>query len=89
MPRFEEAEVSLKVEVSGGDTKEFEAVVDLDFEVFCAKCGYGLCHLSTTRKSRRRGEPQVEVGLCPRCIEDIKEEAFEAGRQAGVESAMC
>lgn len=40
----------------------------LDFEVYCATCGAGLCNQSDTRTSRHRGEPQVTVEACKDCI---------------------
>ncbi len=39
---------------------------DVDFEVVCATCGYGLCNVSTVRTYRRA--QAVEVEACPRCI---------------------
>lgn len=58
--------------------------VEVDFEVFCANCGEGLCNLSETRDSYNRKMPQVTVGLCPRCygkledeIESLKQEIME------------
>jgi hypothetical protein len=42
---------------------------DIYFEVFCGTCGAGLCNQSDTRKSRHRGENQVTVEVCEKCIE--------------------
>ena len=53
MPSFEDIEIS--------------ASAAINFEVFCAECGEGLCGISDTRKSRNRGEAQVTVGSCPKC----------------------
>ena len=42
---------------------------EISFEVFCGTCGEGLCNQSDSRKSRQRGEDQVTVEVCQRCIE--------------------
>lgn len=47
----------------------------IDFEVYCADCGEGLCNQSETRKSRQRQEDQVTVAACQKCVEA----AFERG----------
>lgn len=88
MPRFEEVEVTVKIDLNGADATIERVPVDVDFEVFCARCGYGLCSLSSTRKSRRRGEAQVEVNVCPSCEDDIKEEAYERGLEEGRKVAL-
>lgn len=59
MPRFENIEITV--------------IADMDFEVFCAECGEGLCGISDTRRSRTRGQAQVTVGNCPKCAEAIAE----------------
>ncbi len=60
MPTFEGVDLTMKV--------------DIDFEVFCGTCGTGLCHESSTRQSRNRGFAQVEVNVCPICIEEKNKE---------------
>jgi len=52
--------------------------IELEFEVFCS-CGNGLC--SVTRVSYRRGEPQVVVEPCPKCLEKAGEVAVEWDRE--------
>jgi hypothetical protein len=42
---------------------------EISFEVFCGTCGAGLCNQSDSRKSRHRGEDQVTVEVCEKCIE--------------------
>jgi len=60
MPTFENIEVT--------------AIADIDFEVFCATCGAGLCNESDTRKSRGRGYLQVTVNVCPKCMGEKEDE---------------
>jgi hypothetical protein len=64
-------------------TVNMDVEVDVDFEVFCARCGAGLCNQSDTRASRNRKYPQVTVAPCERCLENATEEA----RQKAEESA--
>lgn len=69
-----------------------EVDVDVDFEVYCAKCGAGLCNQSDTRSSHRRGMPQVSVEPCERCLEDAREEgaakAMEEAEQRLTDKVM-
>lgn len=51
----------------------------LDFEVFCGTCGAGLCNESDTRKSRHRGENQVTVNSCDKCVSDGYDRGYEKG----------
>ena len=50
---------------------------DVEFEVFCGTCGAGLCNQSDTRKSRTRGENQVTVEACEKCMYDAKSPLLE------------
>jgi len=52
---------------------EITETVTVDFEVFCS-CGEGLCGQSTGRQSRHRGQPQVVVEPCKRCLENARDE---------------
>ena len=61
-PQFEDIEVTVLATVS--------------FEVFC-HCGEGLCNQSTTRSSRRRGEAQVVVDACEKCLKAARNELEE------------
>lgn len=53
------------------DDIEVTVLATVSFEVFCG-CGAGLCNQSSTRNSRRRGEAQVVVGTCGKCLEDAQ-----------------
>lgn len=52
---------------------------EVTFEVFCAKCGAGLCNQTNTRTSRQRGEPQVTVEPCSNCLDKARDEGYEDG----------
>jgi len=47
-----------------------ETSIDVEFEVYCGTCGAGLCYVSDTRESRKRGVFQVTVKACPNCMEE-------------------
>jgi len=58
---------------------EISTTVNVDFEVFCAKCGAGLCSQSTGGNSTRRNYPYVQVEPCKKCLEA----EWDAGHDAG------
>ncbi len=58
---------------------EVTATVEVDFEVFCAKCGAGLCSQSTGGNSNRRNYPYVQVDPCQKCLEA----EYDAGHTEG------
>ena len=51
----------------------------VDFEVFCGTCGAGLCNQSDTRKSRQRGEDQVTVDACEKCVGESYDKGYDKG----------
>ena len=50
---------------------------DIDFEVYCEKCGAGLCNNANTRSSHNRSMAQVTITPCENCLEN----SYEDGRQ--------
>jgi hypothetical protein len=57
--------------------------MELEFEVFCASCGNGLCNVSETGTTQRRAMPFVSVEPCPKCIEKAADEGYEKGADEG------
>ena len=61
---------------------EFEADVTVtatvEFEVFCGRCGAGLCGNSRTGSTARRGRLYVEVDPCEACLKN----EFECGAES-------
>lgn len=53
--------------------------VDVDFEVFCGRCGAGLCNSTSVRRSRFRGAPQAVVEPCERCLQAERESGYVDG----------
>jgi hypothetical protein len=68
------------------DMPEIEAeatsTVTIEFEVFCAKCGAGLCGNTTVGTTKRRGMPFVEITPCERCLKD----EYDRGREEAEEA---
>jgi len=56
--------------------------ITVNIQIYCANCGAGLCHVTTSSTSRR-GEPEFHVGLCDSCIDKIKDEAYWEGYNNG------
>ena len=56
-----------------------DATVVVDFEVFCAKCGAGLCRYSATGTTSGRGQNYVSVEPCDTCLENARNEGYNDG----------
>jgi len=68
-------------------TASVEVDATVDFEVFCAQCGAGLCNSCTEGRTPNRGVPYIQVEPCEKCIENARgegeEKGFEEGKEAG------
>jgi len=49
--------------------------IDVEFDVYCDRCGTGLCNLSTTKE--KRGRLSVHVDPCPICLKEAEDNAKE------------
>ena len=65
-----------------------EFIVEIEFEVLCARCGNGLCRNTSTREGYR-GRLIAEVEPCENCLADARsegyDEGFENGKEAGAD----
>lgn len=52
---------------------------ELDFEVFCAKCGAGLCNQSDATTDRYGSRVSVEP--CSKCMDDANYEGYLKGKE--------
>lgn len=50
--------------------------LELEFEVFCSRCGAGLCWTCTEGKTKGRGMPYISLPPCDKCME----REYERGR---------
>ena len=55
----------------------------VSFEVYCGKCGAGLCNNSRTEE--RRGTLRVTVEPCEDCLTNAKNEGDTEGHDRGVQ----
>lgn len=53
--------------------------LELDFEVFCASCGAGLCGNCKEGKTPTRGMPYIQVDPCEKCSQRQYDEGYEKG----------
>ena len=59
--------------------------MSVEFEVFCATCGEGLCNQSETDDRGRL--PAVRVEVCAKCLKAAEDEAYEHGYEQGMKDA--
>ncbi len=52
------------------------------FEVYCAKCGKGLCNLTTVDE---RSGINIEIKPCPECLKGAESNGFDKGFIKGCE----
>ena len=46
---------------------------EVDFEVYCGKCGRGICDHADVCKTYRRSMNRVDVKPCERCIAELED----------------
>jgi len=56
--------------------------VEIDFEIFCANCGAGLCNQTALRENKHQKCPQIEVSPCKHCISVAVSSAIENCRHS-------
>lgn len=67
---------------------QVDVEIDVEFEVWCAECGAGMCYESTVETGVRSGRGlHLRVGLCKKCIRRLEDAAYEKGVDAGREQA--
>lgn len=69
-------------------TAQIETEVEVEFEVFCGKCGAGLCSNSTGGNTHRRNFPFVTVIPCENCEQVQYDKGFDIGYAQGVGDAQ-
>lgn len=53
--------------------------ITIDIEVYCDKCGNGLCGQTRHVTTRKRNAHAFRVMPCEKCIEDAKEDGRNGG----------
>ena len=67
-------------------TTEIKAEADIDISVYCATCGAGLCNQSNVGV-RHDGENFIEVEVCKKCEDLIRDDEYKKGYDEGYEEA--
>ena len=52
--------------------------VDIDFSVYCSKCGAGLCSNCSTDDKRMK----MDIEPCEKCMQDKYDEGYDNGKEA-------
>jgi len=59
--------------------------VEIEFEVYCNKCGNGLCNETSTADATNsysnKRLPTVNVNPCPNCMNEKYDEGYERGHE--------
>ena len=59
--------------------------ITVEIEIYCAKCGAGICRNGTERGGRGyRSIPAFEIEPCEKCMSDAEEEGRQKGYEEGV-----
>ncbi len=51
--------------------------IEVDIEVFCGRCGTGLCQNSSSGRTSGRQQPYFNVDPCEKCLDEAKQEGYE------------
>ena len=58
--------------------------ITVNIEIYCAKCGTGICSNATPRTDRyNRNEPTFDIEPCATCLENEKSEGHDEGYKEG------
>lgn len=60
---------------------ESEEPVSIEFYVYCADCGEGLC--DTVEVDNTTPTPSVKIPPCKACMDSARDNGFDAGRDQG------
>lgn len=59
--------------------------IAVDIELYCAKCGAGICANGTA--TTRRHQPCFQIEPCEKCLQNAEEHGREKGYKEGYEEA--
>jgi len=63
-------------------------LIDVEIEVYCDKCGAGLCGQTTAVNTHNRHAPSFRVQPCERCLEAAADGGYERGFKDGEQEAQ-
>ena len=62
--------------------------IEVNIDVYCAKCGDGLCNQTEVVRAYLRGDPEFRVSPCETCLQAARDEAYDRGRDEGFEEGF-
>ena len=63
--------------------------VSIDVEVYCARCGAGLCNQTNSTFTKQRRQPCFQVEPCARCFNQNSNENYNMGYEDGYQKAKA
>ncbi len=57
--------------------------IEVSIEVYCARCGGGLCNQTEATRTRYRSEPSFRVEPCERCLQEARSKGYDEGLEEG------
>jgi hypothetical protein len=53
--------------------------IEVDIELFCARCGEGICNNATAKRTRIRSQPCFEIEPCEKCLSNAEDKGYQRG----------
>ena len=53
--------------------------IEVNIEIYCARCRAGICNNANPRKTPNRGQPCFEIEPCEKCLSDAEDAGYEKG----------
>lgn len=63
--------------------------ITVNVEVYCARCGEGLCGQTDSIRGYNRGEPQFRVEPCEKCLDVAKDVGDDEGYSRGYDEGYA
>lgn len=62
--------------------------ITVRIEIFCARCGAGLCNQTSERPAISRQTPAFDVEPCEECLRRAREEGYDDGHEKGYDEGL-
>lgn len=59
--------------------------IEVEIELYCARCGAGICSNGTARRQGRA--PAFDIEPCEKCLSDENDVGYDKGYDKGLEDA--
>jgi hypothetical protein len=61
--------------------------ISVDIEIYCAKCGAGICN--SVQSQRKHNKEVFVVEPCDKCMETARDEGYEEGETHGYKAGVA